>query len=275
MSKHPKISIVTVCYNAEKDIEKTILSVINQTYDNIEYIVIDGGSHDGTLSVINKYASKIDKVISEPDKGIYDAMNKGITLAKGDWINFMNAGDTFASKNVLEKIFKNVSYKENIGVIYGQTYSSNGKYVSEAYLDPFWKTDNYLHSMGFCHQSTFVRGNIAKKHFFNTNYKVAADFDMMYNIYNNGYKFVYVDFIVSIFDASGGFTADNFFKEWKDYSMILKRSRNCKYYYYIYNKYIRHILKRTFKSLLNKFAPSVLNKYREKQGWLKMNTKWW
>ncbi len=117
MSKHPKISIVTVCYNAERNIEKTILSVINQTYDNIEYIVIDGGSNDGTLSVINKYASKIDKVISEPDKGIYDAMNKGITLAKGDWINFMNAGDSYVDSCVLKLVSDNIN--SNCDMIYG------------------------------------------------------------------------------------------------------------------------------------------------------------
>ena len=151
MSKHPKISIVTVCYNAEKDIEKTIHSVINQTYDNIEYIVIDGGSNDGTLSMINKYASKIDKIISEPDKGIYDAMNKGITLAKGDWINFMNAGDSYVDADVLKLVSDNIN--NNCDIIYGV------KNIEEefAYYYVKAKPIEMLNTeMPFCHQTVFL-----------------------------------------------------------------------------------------------------------------------
>jgi glycosyltransferase involved in cell wall biosynthesis len=92
-----------VSYNAVLTIEQTILSVINQTYPHIEYIIIDGGSTDGTVDIIKKYANRIAYWVSEPDKGIYDAMNKGIRTAKGEWINFMNAGDLFYSKDTLEK----------------------------------------------------------------------------------------------------------------------------------------------------------------------------
>ena len=101
--KNRFITVVTVVLNGEKDFERTILSVINQSYKNIEYIVIDGGSTDGTLDIIERYKDKIDYVIIEKDRGIYDAMNKGINIASGDWINFMNSGDIFYDKNTFPK----------------------------------------------------------------------------------------------------------------------------------------------------------------------------
>ena len=114
------ISVVTVCYNAVNDIEKTIMSVLGQTYKNIEYIIIDGGSIDGTIDIINKYKEHISLFVSEPDKGIYDAMNKGLMKANGQWINFMNAGDTFASNSVISNIFGcNESDLIKYDVIYG------------------------------------------------------------------------------------------------------------------------------------------------------------
>jgi cellulose synthase/poly-beta-1,6-N-acetylglucosamine synthase-like glycosyltransferase len=106
----PLISIITVVYNGEKFLEETIKSVINQTYDNVEYIIIDGGSSDGTIDIIKKYEDYIDYWVSEKDNGIYDAMNKGIDLATGIWINFMNAGDLFFDNTIehLKTNFRNV-----------------------------------------------------------------------------------------------------------------------------------------------------------------------
>ena len=99
--KQPLITVVTVVYNDVKHIEDTILSVVNQTYPNIEYIIIDGGSTDGTVDIIKKYADHIAYWVSEPDKGIYDAMNKGLKKATGEWVNFMNSGDCFAQSKTL------------------------------------------------------------------------------------------------------------------------------------------------------------------------------
>lgn len=113
-----KITIITVTFNCKNSIEKTIQNIINQSYKNIEYIIVDGRSTDGTVEIINKYTNNIDIFISEPDNGIYDGMNKGIKLSSGDWIIFMNSGDYFVSLDILDKIFK-TTIDSNIGVIHG------------------------------------------------------------------------------------------------------------------------------------------------------------
>lgn len=136
---YPIISVVTVSYNTVATIEQTILSVINQTYPNIEYIIIDGGSTDGTIEIIKKYENRIHFWISEPDNGIYDAMNKGIDKATGQWINFMNAGDCFHDNKVLESLFGENNY-DNCIAIYGNTnLVKNGLFVGRFLNNPFGK----------------------------------------------------------------------------------------------------------------------------------------
>lgn len=114
----PSLTIITVVRNAENSIENTILSIINQDYSYIEYIIIDGGSTDNTLKIISKYEKYIHILISEPDNGIYDAMNKGISQASNDWINFMNAGDEFYNKNTCSRISEYIKSR-NCSVFYG------------------------------------------------------------------------------------------------------------------------------------------------------------
>ena len=120
----PQISVITISYNAVNEIENTLLSVINQKYSNIEYIVVDGGSNDGTVDIIRKYENYIDKWISEPDNGIYDAMNKGIDMASGEWLNFMNSGDMFLNDMVLENVFSK-DYPDSISFLYSNYWLSD------------------------------------------------------------------------------------------------------------------------------------------------------
>ena len=121
-----RVTVVTVTFNAEDCIEDTILSVINQSYKNIEYIVVDGLSTDGTLDVVRRYADRIDTWMSEKDLGIYDAMNKAIDIASGDWIVFMNAGDSFYNNDVIKDVFENVP--EGAELVYGHhAWKHNGK----------------------------------------------------------------------------------------------------------------------------------------------------
>ena len=116
--KMPRLSVITVVFNNVKDIERTMLSVLNQTYTNIEYIIIDGGSNDGTLELIDKYKDRITKIISEKDNGIYDAMNKGLTLATGEYVLFMNSGDEIYARDTVEKVFDSAP---DADIYYGET----------------------------------------------------------------------------------------------------------------------------------------------------------
>lgn len=196
----PLITIVTVVYNGENFLEETILSVIEQNYDNIEYIIIDGGSTDGTLDIIKKYEHAIDYWVSEKDQGIYDAMNKGIYLATGDWISFINGGDSFYSTTVLSSIFWQKSYIDKT-IIYGNhqvIYPSGKKRLSKAgSLENLWKGSQ------FCHQATFVRAVYHKNNKFNICTKIVADFEFFYHAFKSGKKFQSVDFVIARFQAGG------------------------------------------------------------------------
>lgn len=197
----PLISVVTVCYNAVNELEKTMLSVLNQTYDNIEYIVIDGGSKDGSVDIIKKYADRIAYWVSEPDKGIYDAMNKGIQVSTGEWINFMNAGDRFENMEVLE-LFSEYNFA-CLKAVYGNT-----KFVTKQ--DTNYSTAKDVHYIGkdmpTSHQSFFIRTEVAKEFRFDLKYKYVADYHMIYTIYRKyGSKSIaHLPFTVAEFEAIGG-----------------------------------------------------------------------
>lgn len=178
MMNCPKISIITVTYNAEEIIENTILSIINQTYEPIEYIIIDGGSTDNTVSIIKKYHEKIDFWSSELDSGIYNAMNKGIKYASGVWINFMNAGDILVKNNVIASIFDQPITSD---IIYGNTLVSNKETGKKIIVEAGDATEK--NPMPFCHQSVFVRTDILKQNLFDERYKICSDKDFFFKIY--------------------------------------------------------------------------------------------
>ena len=196
----PLITVVTVVYNGEKFLEDTILSVINQTYDNVEYIIIDGGSTDGTLEIIKKYEHAIDYWVSEKDKGIYDAMNKGIDLATGEWINFMNGGDAFYEKTSIKKVF-DTQYLSTVDIVYGNhqvVYPSGRKrYAKAGQIKNFWKGSQ------FCHQASFVKTAYHKVLKFNLCTKIAADFEFFYKAWKTKKVFQFADVTIARFEAGG------------------------------------------------------------------------
>lgn len=153
----PLLSVITVVYNNKAFLQRTIESVKEQTYSNIEYIVVDGNSTDGTLDVIQANQEIISQWISEPDQGIYDAMNKGISLAKGEWINFMNAGDIFFNSTTVEEVVSYMGH-DDVDAVYGNGILKNYQKKRERFLD----TDH--HQMKINHQSLFYRKVLHQKY---------------------------------------------------------------------------------------------------------------
>ena len=179
-------------FNGAKYLEQTIQSVIDQSYNNVEYIIIDGGSTDGTFDIIKKYEDQIDYWVSEKDNGIYDAMNKGIVLASGEWMNFMNAGDIFYDENVLEKI--HVELKNEFIVVSGQ--------VSIYYESDF--IENYGNKNIIPHQAAFFRSEYMKNLKFDLEYKILADGELLRRLQKlKEYNAKYLDMIVAKFYLGG------------------------------------------------------------------------
>ena len=175
-----KVSVITVCYNSTATIEKTILSVASQTYKNIEYIIIDGNSRDNTVAVINNHQDKISKWISEPDNGLYDAMNKGIAMATGDLIGILNSDDTFNSDTVIEEI-ANFHLQNDIDASIGNIiqHRESGKVV-RLYSSKYWNPEKL--KMGFMppHPSIFIKRELFDKFgIYNLGFKIGADYELI------------------------------------------------------------------------------------------------
>jgi glycosyltransferase involved in cell wall biosynthesis len=176
---HPKFSIITVTYNAGAVLEDTIQSVITQTYRNVEYIIVDGGSKDHTLDIINRYREHIHTLVSEPDKGLYDAMNKGIRLATGDYLCFLNAGDELHEDDTLQLMVHSITGTELPDVLYGETaiVDEEGHFLRMRRLSApenlNWKS--FKDGMIVCHQAFFPRRELAEP--YDLRYRFSADFD--------------------------------------------------------------------------------------------------
>ena len=176
---HPKFSIITVTYNAGAVLEDTIQSVITQTYRNVEYIIVDGGSKDHTLDIINRYREHIHTLVSEPDKGLYDVMNKGIRLATGDYLCFLNAGDELHEDDTLQLMVHSITGTELPDVLYGETaiVDEEGHFLRMRRLSApenlNWKS--FKDGMLVCHQAFFPRRELAEP--YDLRYRFSADFD--------------------------------------------------------------------------------------------------
>ena len=196
-----RLSIITINYNNKAGLQKTIDSVICQTFKDYEWIVIDGGSTDGSKELLEQYQQHFAYWCSEPDKGVYNAMNKGIAKAKGEYLNFMNSGDAFYSNNTLEEVFvRNTPYAD---MVYGdwlriEKYNKAlMKAPNEVSLD-FFYTDN------ICHQAMFIKSSTMKKRGFDETFQIYADWAKWIEMVLEGSEFQYVPVIVCCFDATEG-----------------------------------------------------------------------
>ena len=190
----PLVSIITVCLNSENHLEQTILSVLNQTYGNIEYIIVDGGSIDKTPDIIKKYESRIARWVSEPDKGICDAMNKGISFARGEWVGIINSDDWYVPDTV-RWVVEAALQKPETGVIFGnlmQHKLEDGRVV-RCPVKGRVEGDGRLLENPLPHPACFVARNVYEQFRFNPAFKIAPDYDLMARLYAGGVKFGHID----------------------------------------------------------------------------------
>lgn len=217
-----KISVITIVYNDVKHIEGTILSVVNQTYPDLEYIIIDGGSKDGTVDIIKKYSGKLSYWVSEKDKGIYDAMNKGLRVATGDFVWFINSGDKIHEANTIEKFIGTIDKETD--VVYGETVLINdsgdilGMRRKKAPENLTWRS--FFTGMMVCHQSVLVRREIAPV--YNEKYRLSADFEWVLVSLKKARKIVNTYQILSRYLEEGA-TTQNHKASLKERFDIMKR----------------------------------------------------
>jgi len=254
--QEPLVSIITVVYNGERYLEKTIQSVLNQTYDNIEYIIIDGGSSDGTLDIITRYEHAIDYWVSEKDEGIYDAMNKGLQVARGDYIAILNADDYYEQNAValsLACIEKNQA-----------DYSvANAKFVhADSLIRPIFplKEKHIYQEMPYPHVTAFISKKVYETvGLFDTHFKIAGDHDMALRIHFAGFRGCYVNALVAQLEEGGvsGSTKSN--KE--STKVAIKQGKNKlhaygTYYFQLLKMHLYNLLPQPFIRSMQKLKKS-------------------
>jgi len=238
----PLITIVTVVYNGAEYLEDTIKNVIDQTYVNVEYIIVDGGSTDGTLDIIRKYDHAIDYWVSEPDKGIYDAMNKGIDLGSGAWVNFMNAGDRFYDRDNLYQVSKLLKPFNGIDIIYGDhevRYPDKIRKFRAGQVTRLWKGSQ------FCHQSGIIRLSYHKKNKYNLCRNIAADFEFFYKAQKYGLNLAYFPDVLSSI-TPGGVSDAKRIESILEWWLIVDKSNlvNVRYSFRILSEVLKVVIKK-------------------------------
>ena len=244
---NPKISIITVCFNAEKTIEETIRSVISQTYKNIEYVIIDGKSSDNTLKIVQNYSHNINKLVSEKDTGLYDAMNKGVKNAKGEVVYFLNADDILVDKHVISEVVKEFNKDSLLDMVYGDVsfyYSFEKKTIKISRIASLSELKNgYM----FPHQGAFVKKKWLEKYPFSLEYRSSSDFDFFCNFLKEKPKIKKISIIIARM-TMGGVSSSSI--SYKETQAVIKKHFGIVAYFLVILKHFSYLtLKKLFKFL--------------------------
>jgi glycosyltransferase involved in cell wall biosynthesis len=237
-----KVSLITVCFNSESTIRDTIVSVINQDYQNIEYIIIDGFSSDSTMNIVNEYKNSITKIISEPDGGIYSAINKGISLATGDVIGILNSDDTFTDNFVLSSVVELLNNSGADCLIGNICFVNDVGAIKRTYLSNNWSNYRFFFGMMPPHPSFYCKRSLfAEYGFYREDMLIASDFDLLLR-YFAIHKLTYVHLNKILVSMKFGGVSSNGFKSIirlnREIYLSLKSNNLFANYFVIYLKYI-------------------------------------
>jgi len=262
-----KITIITVVYNNVNTLEQTILSVLRQTYKNIEYIIIDGGSNDGTVSIIKKYETGISYWISEKDDGIYNAMNKGIGAATGEYIQFLGADDFFVNENVIERVVKTLEILKRPDILSAAVWIVDEKYKIQRNLHPRVGLTEIITGHMLPHQGIFMRAQILKNYRFNEIYRIGSDFELLLKCILHGKNINYMEDTV-VFFCNTGVSSYNEGQTIEEYYQILRENLEDKS---VAEKFIKRKNKQLLKQKTRKLLDFIncLGLIRRIQGWQK------
>lgn len=209
MSQKPLLSIITINYNNAPGLDLTMKSVFSQSFQNYEYIIIDGGSTDGSTEVIKKYlsipdnAEKVAYWVSEKDKGIYNAMNKGISKASGNFLYFLNSGDYLINENILERLTNECDFTRTNTVYYGHTENRIDDKVVGISDSPDFMTLDHLYRTTISHQSSFISKDVFIDHLYSEEYKLVSDWKHFFEAFLNGTSFIHTPAIIAVYDLTG------------------------------------------------------------------------
>lgn len=243
-----KISIITVVYNCVENIKKSIDNTLSQTYPNIELIIVDGNSTDGTVDIIKQYEGKL-KYISEKDKGIYDAMNKGIKMASGEWVIMHNCGDYFLKETSIEDVFKQIPNHNEYTFIACNLLVYNGIGTKE--IEPkYIHTNNVFKGMPLHHPATFIKRDWHINHLYDLSFRNSADYNFFAISLLENRKFLHIGIPIVLFDASEGTTTIHYDRTILDNIKILSSLGAEKHY-------IKNLKVLLFKTRIIKFLKSI------------------